>query len=167
MNKTMMILVVLTLGQISSTFGQARNSIGDLQSLKLRVDKKIVQVNVHYPNYRMGGGTPSSREIIDCFVLDILDSDHEVTLDLKEKISQEILVGQGHNRDSQTELVPTIKGNNIVFKLLRGNLYMATFTVSGKEENSLKDILDVLMPHTRQGNSPSAVNLLYVRDCRL
>ncbi|MFT6630454.1 MAG: hypothetical protein ACJAS4_000392 [Bacteriovoracaceae bacterium] len=167
MKKTRTILTILILGQISSTFAQARNSIGDLQAVKLRVNEKTVQVDVHYPNYRMGGGTPSTREIIDCFVLDILDSDHEVTLNLKKKISQEVLVAQGFNRDSQTELVPMIKGDNIVFKVLRGNLYMTTFTVSGREDKPLGDILDALMPHTRQGNSPSAVNLLYVRDCRL
>ena len=117
MKKIILILTISILGQVSTSFAQNRNSIDDLQSLELRVDEKTIKVNVHLPNYRIGGGTPATREIIDCFLLDILDSDNETTLSLKEKISQEIKVTQGFFDNNQTELIPTRKGNNIVFKI--------------------------------------------------
>ena len=165
MRKIILILAISVLGQVTSVYAQTRQKIDDLQSIELRVDKKKIQVDVHYPNYRMGGGTPPTREIVDCFILDILDSDNQMTIEMKERVAKEIKLTQGFHSGFQTELIPTLKGSNIVFKILSGNLYMTTFTAGSREDRALKEVLDDVMPATRQGNYPSAcLKLIYPRQ---
>lgn len=152
-----------------SAFAQNRTTLDDLGSIRLRTDKKQLGADVHYPNYRMGGGTPPTRQIRDCFILDVLDSDNSITNELKMDIAQELKVLEGFSFDtgSKVELTPEFKGNNVVFKVRPGNLYLTSFIVSTRGDRKLNDMLTEKMPGTRLGNSASAVNLLYVRGCRL
>ena len=154
---------------VSSTFAGGLLTIDDLQSLKIRVNAKILHADVHYPNYRMGGGTPPTRLILDCLVLDILDSDNNLTLATKQDISEKIQVLQGFGVDinEKVELTPTVKNDKIVFKLLKDNFYVTTLSVTTRDGRSFTEVLDNIMPPTRQGNNRAPVNLLYVRDCRL
>lgn len=161
-------LMIINLGQINA-FANDRLIIDDLQSIETRVDEKVLHANIHYPNYRMGGGTPPTRPILDCLVLDILDSDIKPTLDLKKRITEEILVVEGFGTDmeNKVELLPAIKGDNIIFKLQKGHLFVTTITVTTKNGNNFSKVFDKIMPHRHLSNRPAAVNLLYVRDCRL
>lgn len=143
--------------------------IDDLSSIPLRVQKEELYLTVHYPNYRMGGGTSPSRNIVDCLVLDIIDSDNEIDLSLKQRIADKLIVGQGFAQtvDEMREIKPEVKNNKIVFKTDGVIYYVTSFGVKTKDERNLKEVLDEIMPAARRGNAPSTINLLYVRDCRL
>ena len=163
------ILILMTLLCSLTTLGQQRQSLDDLGSLRLRTDKTGLVTDVHYPNYRIGGGTPPTRAIVDCFILDILDSDNNIDLNLKMSIAQDLLVLEGFSfsNSQKTELLPQIKGSNVVFKVNPGNLYVTSFSVSTQSGEKLEKVIARKMPQTRLGNSLAAVNLLYVRGCRL
>ena len=163
-----MTILTLTLGVNFSAYAQ-RNTIDDLKSMPLRIKETSVSADIHYPNYRMGGGTGPSRQIVDCLVIDILDSDHVPTLALKQSIADQIRVleGFGGNTNEYLELLPEIKNDKIVFKLAPINYYVQTLRIETRSGNTLKEEIDKLMPNTRIGNQLSSVNMLYVRDCRL
>lgn len=167
--KFMTMTILPLLFGVNVSANAQRPIIDDLLSMPLRVEKTKVNADIHYPNYRMGGGTGPSRQIKDCLVLDILDSDHITSLELKETIADQIRVleGFGPHMDEYIELLPTIKNNKVVFSILPRSFYVQTLHVETKSGNTLKEEIDKLMPSTRVGNQLSRVNLLYVRDCRL
>ncbi|MBD64827.1 MAG: hypothetical protein CME62_06450 [Halobacteriovoraceae bacterium] len=142
--------------------------VDDLRAVALRVDKKEIIAEVHYPNYRIGGGNGAGREIQDCFLLDVIDSDHITTVEKKWEIAQLLSLHEGYywHPDNRFEMEPEVKGQNIVFKTTGMNLYMTHFIIKSQSGENLADELGRIMPPTRSGNYPSQVNLLYVRDCR-
>jgi len=146
----------------------ARITLNDLRSLPLRVKQAGTSGDVNYPNYRLGGGSPPTREIVDCLILDVLDSDNSIGPELKMKIASGILVEEGYDlgNSSAKELLPAFKGENVVFKLFPGSLYLTTITARSRTGANLDEVIEELMPPTRRGNTFAAVNLLYVRGCR-
>lgn len=164
------LFLTISLLSLYSSFTSAndRGILDDLMSLELRVKKNELVVDVHYPNYRMGGGTPPTRRVQDCLILDIIDSDHNLTLKFKHNLASKISVLQGFRGiEEMEEILPEIKDYKVVFKTNGHTLYMTSFGVQAKDGRELKEVLDEIMPPTREGNYPSMVNLLYVRGCRL
>ena len=167
MKSTLFAFLLLTFSL--NTLAARNPTIDDLQSIKLRSDETVLHADVHYPNYRLGGGNGPSRTIHDCFILDLRDSDNTITPALKMDIAQEIKVLEGFfiDLDQKQELVPQFKGSNVVFYTSGGNFYVTTFSVTSRDGRTLKEVMADMTPATRPGNVPFDVNLLYVRDCRL
>lgn len=147
---------------------EGKITIDDLKSIQLRVDKTEIIADVHYPNYRMGGGTSPGRQIVDCFVLDILDSDNEVRLEDKFAIVKQIRVLQGLSKiEEMQEIAPEVKGDKVIYKTDGVLYYVTLFAVTSRDGRNLSEVLSEVALQTMRGNRPSAINLLYVRDCRL
>lgn len=161
-----LLLLSFALTTLTCAFASERQTLNDLESMKLRVEERILKADINYPNYRMGGGTGPTRKINDCLLLDILDSDNLPTEAQKLEIANELNVADGFSEGFKVPLTPSVKGNNIVFELAGRLKYVTTITVATHTGEPLKRLLDRIMPPTRHGNAPAAVNLLYVRDCR-
>ena len=116
----------------------------------------------------MGGGIESTRIINDCLALDIVDSNNKITIENKMKISQKLTVLDGFNsgKSPRTELVPTLHNNKIVFFVNPVLTYITRYTVKTKSGETLKKVLDRLLPGAKKNNYSTAVNLTYIRDCK-
>lgn len=168
MKSAFLSLILLTFSL--NVFAQRNPTLDDLQSIKLRSDQPQLEVDVHYPNYRLGGGTPPTRAIRDCFILDLRDSDNAITPALKMSIAQELKIQEGFSfshPDELQELVPQFKGTNVVFHTTGRNLYVVSFFVETRDGRTFNEVVKDLAPPTHSNNVPFDVNLLYVRDCRL
>ena len=148
----------------TSALAQRSTTIDDLGSIDLNLDAaETATHDVHYPNYRMGGGNPSSRELRDCLMLDVRHSDVVVTLQQKMKLAKKLVVSQFRTND----LKPEIKGQNVVFRVAEGMLYMTTLGVRTVSGENLNEVIRKALPPVREGNTTAApTSLIYVRDCR-
>lgn len=167
-----MLLTLLTLSFAFASFAQRRNTIEDLSTIGLNLDTSRTEAHdIHYPNYRMGGGNGAGREINDCLLLDIRHSDAIVTIEEKLALAKQLMVLSGfslRNEDSQGwELTPEIKGTNVVFFMQPLTLYMTFLQVRTRDGRTLDEVIKDNLPSVRDGNTQSApTGLVYVRDCR-
>ena len=139
-----------------------RTAIDHLQGIPLQVDARETEVyEVHYPNYRIGGGTPPRREIRDCLLVDIGSTDTPVTLSARRRLAQALEVRDGFHQHSLLE--PRVQGQNVVFPLKTGSAYMTFLSVKAAGEKTLREsIIEV-----NKNFAFVPVQLLYVRGCRL
>lgn len=138
-------------------------NLDDLETIELNLnEKETITYSVHYPNYRLGGGTPARMKISDCLLLDVKNSDRVIHKDVKLKLAKALIVEDGfrYNEESSPVLKPTVKGDNIVFRLVTGSAYMTHILVKTKNGESLQSNLDALLPEA------TPVGLVYVRACR-
>lgn len=138
----------------------------------LNLDQSSTELfEIHYPNYRMGGGNGSGRDLQDCLLLDVRHSDAIVSRSQKLQLAQELIVQAGFSRDDEDihggELKLTVRGNNVVFLMAPGALYMTHLKAKTKNGEDLNQVLKNNLPPVRGGNYPvPPVGLVYVRDCR-
>lgn len=159
MKHTIMLAVLL----FSSIAFSQDNTIDDLQTIGLNLEKSETVVTINYPGYRLGGGTPPTRDISDCLMVDIQDSDRDVTVAKKLELAKRLVVEDGFriNDDGQNILVPTVKGENVVFRLVSKSTYVTHIKVNSKNNKSLQSNLDSVLKRTA-----IPVGLVYVRACR-
>lgn len=147
-------------------------TIDDLSTIPLNQDSsETLAHDIHYPNYRMGGGNGAGRQLRDCLLLDIRHSDAVVTLEQKLKLARAIRVVEGfqvgHGNSDEKELKPTVKGNHVVFLMPEYNVYMTFLQALSRDGRDLNAIIKETLPPVRPGNSLVApAGLVYVRDCR-
>lgn len=146
-----------------NSFAQQPDTIDDLGGLDLRVDAASTPVvDVHYPNYRIGGGAPSRLKLVDCFILDIRESDRAVTLSDKIKLASVIKIKEGF-RPGPTEgreRPAEVKGENVVFRTSGASLYMTSFIAESRDGRNLREVMTELL------GAQTPVGLIYVRGCR-
>jgi uncharacterized protein YerC len=153
--------VLLTLSL--NSFAQQPDTIDDLGGIDLRVDTATTPiVDVHYPNYRLGGGTPPRMRLMDCFILDIQESDRVLTLADKLKVAKLIVVKQGfrHVHTHGRAMPAEIKGTNVVFHTDGHSLYMTSFSAQSRDGRDLRKVIDEAV------GVATPVGLVYVRNCR-
>lgn len=153
--------VLMTLSLHS--FAQQPDTIDDLGGIDLRVDAATtIAVDVHYPNYRIGGGTPARLRLVDCFILDIQESDRALSLQDKLKVAKLIKVKEGfrHDNDRGTEMKAEIKGTNVVYRTNGMSLYMTSFSAQSRDGRNLRKVIDEAIGEV------TPVGLIYVRGCR-
>ncbi len=145
----------------------SENTIDDLDAIQLNLDQSTtVPHDIHYPNYRMGGGNGAGRKINDCLLLDIRHSDAVLTLEQKLKLAKALIVSHGFG-DPENEMEATIQGKHIVFLMPPHNLYMTHLKAETREGRSLNEVIQIALPTVRPGNTNvPPTSLLYVRDCR-
>lgn len=159
MKKIFLLLALATLAQANVH----DRTIDDLGRIPLMIKKNEIMKQVHYPNYRIGGGSPPRGNINDCLILDLPTSDTQVTLTSKLELAQKIKVYQGFSGiEDSDELIPVIKDNKVVYLLLPDNLYMTRLFV--KAEDKLITTVQAYLPE-REQQTPAS--LIYVRGCRL
>lgn len=163
------ILITLSLLAAQMSFAQETPYIDDLQSIPLRVETSATPVyHINYPGYRMNGGTPAS--IRDCFILDVMDSDHTVTLAQKMAFAKKIEVRDGFMDGGErigVELKPRVKNNSVVFPLVSVSTYMTHIQATARNSKTLLKVIEENLLPSEDPSSPIQVNLLYVRGCRL
>lgn len=153
--------VLMTLSLHS--FAQQPDTIDDLGGIDLRVDAATTPVvDVHYPNYRIGGGTPARHKLVDCFILDIQESDRALKLSDKLKLAKLIKVREGfaRNPNDRGEMKPEVKGSNVVFRTDGNSYYMTSFSVESRDGRDLRKVIDEAIGEV------TPVGLVYVRGCR-
>lgn len=159
----MKFLAFVLLSLSLNSFAQRPDTIDDLGGIDLRVDAASTPiVDVHYPNYRIGGGTPAGIKLVDCFILDIRESDRVVSLSDKLKLANLITVKEGFRPDTTDgrESRAQVKGENVVFRTSGASLYMTSFVAQSRDGRNLREVIaDLLGPRT-------PVGLVYVRGCR-
>lgn len=165
-----MLLLMTFLSLSFNSFAQKSDVIDDLGTIDLNLDTSLSEIrNIHYPNYRMGGGNGATREIRDCLLLDIRHSDAVVTRREKLKLAKKLKVLEGHrlNEFEGTELPATRKGDQVVFYMSGGLLYMTSLQVRTRDGSKLNDIIEGSLPPVRAGSGFTApTGLVYIRDCR-
>jgi len=155
-----------------SLSASARNIIDDLGTMGLNLDAASTEAfEIHYPNYRMGGGNSAGRELRDCLLLDVRHSDAIVTKSQKLQLAKKIIVQAGfiHQGDEIQggEMEIGLKGNNVVFFMHPGALYMTHLMARTADGRDLNEVIRENLPRVRGGNYPvPPVGLVYVRDCR-
>jgi|GEM_PF-3971626 len=160
----MKFLAFVLLSLSLTAFAQRPDTIDDLGGINLRVDAASTPaVDVHYPNYRIGGGTPPRHKLVDCFILDIQESDRELTLQKKLQLAGLIRVSEGyrHDQNEGNELRAEIKGTNVVFRTNGLSLYMTSFSAQSRDGRNLEEVIDEVVGQV------TPVGLIYVRGCRL
>jgi hypothetical protein len=168
-----LILTLLTFGLAFSSFAQRNHTIDDLSTIGLNLDTPTSEAHdIHYPNYRMGGGNGAGREINDCLILDIRHSDAVVTLEEKLTLAKDLKVltgfGLGNGDGEGRELTPIIKGSNVVFPMEPLTLYVTFLQVRTRDDaRTLDEVIRANLPSVRDGNTLAPpTGLVYVRDCR-
>jgi hypothetical protein len=160
----MKFLALVLMSLSLNSFAQQPDTIDDLGGIDLRVDAASTPVvDVHYPNYRIGGGTPARMRLVDCFILDIRESARVITLRDKLKVAKLIKVKEGFriNNEEASEMKAEVKGTNVVFRTNGHSLYITSFSAQSSDGRDLQtNMNDVLSPQT-------PVGLIYVRGCRL
>lgn len=164
------LILIASLGL--SLSASARNIVDDLRTIPLNLDQASTEAwEIHYPNYRMGGGNGAGRELRDCLLLDVRHSDAVVTRAQKLNLARELIVQSGFirvgNDLNARALEPSVRGNNVVFLMHPGSLYMTHLTAKTKNGQDLNEVIKDILPAVRGGNYPvPPVGLVYVRDCR-
>lgn len=163
------ILIMITLLTAQMAFSQSAPYIDDLDSIPLRLETEstpVVQIN--YPGYRINGGRPAT--INDCLILDVMDSDHVVTIKQKMAFAKKIEVRDGFmfgRERNGTELKPRVHGNSVVFPLVSIGTYMTHIQATARDSKTLLKVIEENLLPSNDPTSPIHVNLLYVRGCRL
>ncbi len=160
----MKFLALVLMSLSLNSFAQLPDTIDDLGGIDLRVDAASTSVvDVHYPNYRIGGGTPARHKLVDCFILDIQESDRALTLSDKLKVAKLIRVKEGfrHNGVSRGEMKAEVKGTNVVFRTNGHSLYVTSFSAQSRDGRDLRKVVDEAVGEV------TPVGLIYVRGCRL
>lgn len=158
-----LLFILLITGNVFAS----ENTIDDLDHINLNLDQSAtVPHDIHYPNYRMGGGNGAGRRINDCLLLDIRHSDAVLTLEQKVKVAKALIVKHGFG-DPQEEMKATIQGKHVVFLMPGYGSYMTYLKAESRDGRSLNEVIGKALPSVRPGNTvvPPA-SLLYVRDCR-
>lgn len=152
---------------ISGNIFARENTIDDLDGINLNLDQSTtLPHDVHYPNYRMGGGNGAGRSINDCLLLDIRHSDAVLTLEQKVKVGKALIVKHGFG-DPENEMKATIQGKHVVFLMPGYGSYMTHLKAETRDGRSLNEVIREALPSVRPGNTVVApTSLLYVRDCR-
>lgn len=166
--KTLFHLFFITLGLLSAQANaQIPDQLGDLGSLPLLVDQHKLKISIHYPGYRLGGGTPPRRDISDCLIVDIQSTDERVDLNQKMEVAQKLIVKDGYGDEEEAfTLHPEVKGENVVFKLVTNGYYVTDIHVRTKSGKTLKEEILESVPPTSHPTNTIPVNLVYVRACR-
>ena len=111
-------LLLMTLMMTTSLFASRLDIIiDDLGRIPLMIDQNSIEKEIHYPNYRIGGGTPPRGKVNDCLILDIPTTDIHLSLADKMKLAKKLKVvddpltmgGAGH------EMIPKVHNNKVVF----------------------------------------------------
>ncbi len=150
----------------STAFAQTQDTtIDDLETIGLNLETShAVTVTINYPGYRLGGGNPPGKEITDCLMVDIKDSDEDVTVAKKLELAKRLIVEDGFRHDEEAEqskLVPIVKGENVVFRLISNSAYLTHIRVNTKNGKSLQSNIEQVL---KRDYVP--VGLVYVRACR-
>lgn len=158
-----LLLVLLLTGKAFA----GENTIDDLDGIHLNLDQSTtVPHDIHYPNYRMGGGNGAGRKIHDCLLLDIRHSDAVLTQEQKMKVAKALIVRHGFG-DPEDEMKATIHGKHVVFPMPPHSLYMTHLKAESRDNRSLNEVIGEALPSVRPGNTVvPPTSLLYVRDCR-
>jgi hypothetical protein len=163
MKTALFLMVVLSLSLPAFAFSGIQD-LDDLQTILLNLEDPQTDIyTVQYPGYRVGGGTPPRMQITDCLILDVKNSDEVIDKKVKLKLANRLIVEDGFRRGND-ELVPvlkaTLKGENVVFRLISGIRYLTFLQVKSKDGKTLQSNLDALLPEA------TPVGLVYVRACR-
>ena len=157
-------ILFLIVGLLVSSVASASEYLDDLGTINLNLEtSETTPIQVNYPGYRLGGGTPPRREITDCLILDIQSTDEEVTTAMKLELAKRLIVEDGarFGEDGFPRLRPEVKGENVVFRLVSKHSYMTHIFVKTKNDKALQANIDQVV------KTPAIpVGLVYVRGCR-
>lgn len=158
-------LTLLALGLFISIASASEHDLDDLGTIPLNLEENAsADYTVQYPGYRLGGGTPPTREITDCLILDIKDSDRILTTEIKLALAKRLKVLDGYREGSP--LKPVIQGRNVVFRLISGSSYLTMLKVKTIDGKSLQSNINAALPRSEDVNNATPVGLVYVRACR-
>ncbi len=162
---------ILSLALLISTQAFAQNDqrkmLEDLRVMNLNVDAQSTEgYEIHYPNYRMGGGVGPRRSLRDCLLLDIRNSDVIVPHSQKLKFAQALKMEFGF-RDDLSPMKLEVRGHQIMFYHTERLFYMLDLKASAPEGETLNGLITKLLPKSQDNVAVPRVGLIYVRDCRL